>query len=165
MLVTMTLSDALDNAAAAISAASVGIAMAQGLGVSPDPFPMAIAVAASRAFLTPIRDKDDTSIPRPGGYSFGACGLMDLPFEILVVAVSIPAILASWPLRGAARVPQFRHMAVQDGRGTGSALGRRGRATGRAALPSNGSRAMMKIALMVHAGFATGLLAAVLILI
>ena len=53
MVVTMTLSDVLNNTATAIVAAPVGIGMAQSLGVSPDPFLMAVAVAASCAFLTP----------------------------------------------------------------------------------------------------------------
>ncbi len=98
MLVTMTLSDVLNNTATVIVAAPVGIAMAQGMGVSPDPFLMAVAVAASCAFLTPIGHKNNTLILGPGGYSFGDYWRMGLPLEILVVAVSIPAILLFWPL-------------------------------------------------------------------
>ena len=98
MIVTMTLSDVLNNTATAIVAAPVGITMAQTLGVNPDPFLMAVAVAASCAFLTPIGHKNNTLILGPGGYSFGDYWRMGLPLEILVVAVSIPAILAFWPL-------------------------------------------------------------------
>ena len=98
MLVTMTLSDVLNNTATVIVAAPVGIAMAQGMGVSPDPFLMAVAVAASCAFLTPIGHKNNTLILGPGGYSFGDYWRMGLPLEILVVVVSIPAILVFWPL-------------------------------------------------------------------
>ncbi|MEP2715253.1 SLC13 family permease, partial [Pseudophaeobacter sp.] len=58
MVVTMTLSDVLNNTATAIVAAPVGIQMANTLGVSPDPFLMAVAVAASAAFLTPIGHKN-----------------------------------------------------------------------------------------------------------
>ncbi len=39
MVVTMTLSDVLNNTATTIVAAPVGIQMAQSLGVSPDPVP------------------------------------------------------------------------------------------------------------------------------
>ncbi|MEP2846270.1 MAG: SLC13 family permease, partial [Alphaproteobacteria bacterium] len=46
MVVTMSLSDVLNNTATTIVAAPVGIQMAQTLGVSPDPFLMAVAVAA-----------------------------------------------------------------------------------------------------------------------
>jgi di/tricarboxylate transporter len=98
MVVTMTLSDVLNNTATAIVAAPVGIQMAQSLGVSPDPFLMAVAVAASAAFLTPIGHKNNTLILGPGGYQFGDYWRMGLPLEILVIAVSVPAILVFWPL-------------------------------------------------------------------
>ncbi len=98
MLVTMTLSDVLNNTATTIVAAPVGIQMAQALGVSADPFLMAVAVAASSAFLTPIGHKNNTLILGPGGYSFGDYWRMGLPLEVLVVFVSIPAILVFWPL-------------------------------------------------------------------
>lgn len=98
MVVTMTLSDVLNNTATAIVAAPIGIEMARTLGVSPDPFLMAVAVAASCAFLTPIGHKNNTLILGPGSYKFGDYWRMGLPLEILVVAVSIPAILLFWPL-------------------------------------------------------------------
>ncbi len=98
MVATMTLSDVLNNTATAIVAAPVGIGMAEALDVSPDPFLMAVAVASSCAFLTPIGHKNNTLILGPGGYAFGDYWRMGLPLEILVVAVSIPAILVVWPL-------------------------------------------------------------------
>ena len=98
MVVTMTLSDVLNNTATTIVAAPVGIQMAQSLGVSPDPFLMAVAVAASSAYLTPIGHKNNTLILGPGGYRFGDYWRMGLPLEVLVIAVSIPAILVFWPM-------------------------------------------------------------------
>lgn len=98
MVVTMTLSDVLNNTATAIVAAPIGIEMAGRLGVSPDPFLMAVAVAASAAFLTPIGHKNNTLILGPGGYRFGDYWRLGLPLEILVVATSVPAILVFWPL-------------------------------------------------------------------
>ncbi|AKO96053.1 MAG: SLC13 family permease [Marinovum algicola] len=98
MVVTMTLSDVLNNTATAIVAAPVGIQMAQTLEVSPDPFLMCVAVAASAAFLTPIGHKNNTLILGPGGYRFGDYWWMGLPLEMLVIAVSVPAILVFWPL-------------------------------------------------------------------
>ena len=97
MVVTMTLSDVLNNTATTIVAAPVGIQMAQSLGVSADPFLMAVAVAASSAYLTPIGHKNNTLILGPGGYQFGDYWRMGLPLELLVIAVSIPAILVFWP--------------------------------------------------------------------
>ena len=98
MVVTMTLSDVLNNTATTIVAAPVGIQMAQTLSVDPDPFLMAVAVTASCAFLTPIGHKNNTLILGPGGYRFGDYWRAGLPLEIIIVAVSIPAILVFWPL-------------------------------------------------------------------
>ncbi len=98
MVVTMTMSDVLNNTATTIVAAPIGLQMAATLGVSPDPFLMAVAVAASSAFLTPIGHKNNTLILGPGGYGFGDYWRLGLPLEVLVVAVSIPAILMFWPL-------------------------------------------------------------------
>jgi di/tricarboxylate transporter len=98
MVVTMTLSDVVNNAATAIVAAPVAIEMARALGVSPDPFLMAVAVAASCAFLTPIGHQNNTLILGPGGYRFSDYWRMGLPLEALVIAVSVPAILVFWPL-------------------------------------------------------------------
>lgn len=98
MVVTMTLSDVLNNTATAIVAAPVGIQMARSLEVSPDPFLMTVAVAASAAFLTPIGHKNNTLVLGPGGYRFGDYWRMGLPLEVLIIAVSIPSILVFWPL-------------------------------------------------------------------
>ena len=98
MVVTMTLSDVLNNTATAIVAAPVGIAMARALGASPDPFLMAVAVAASCAFLTPIGHKNNMLILGPGQYRFGDYWRMGLPLEVLVIATGLPAILFFWPL-------------------------------------------------------------------
>ena len=98
MVVTMSLSDVLNNTATAIVAAPVGIKMAEGLDVSPDPFLMAVAVAASCAFLTPIGHKNNTLIMGPGGYRFGDYWRMGLPLEILVIVIGAPVILWVWPL-------------------------------------------------------------------
>jgi len=98
MVVTMTLSDLLNNAATAVVMAPIGAGIAARLGVSADPFLMAIAVAASCAFLTPIGHQNNALIMGPGGYRFGDYWRMGLPLEIVILAVSIPAILWVWPL-------------------------------------------------------------------
>jgi di/tricarboxylate transporter len=97
MVVTMTLSDVLNNTATAIIAAPVAVDIANSLGASPDPFLMAVAVAASCAFLTPIGHKNNTLILGPGGYAFSDYWRMGLPLEIIVIAVAIPTILVVWP--------------------------------------------------------------------
>ena len=98
MVITMTLSDVMNNTATAVIAAPIGVEIATRLGVSPDPFLMAVAVAASAAFLTPIGHKNNTLILGPGGYHFGDYWRMGLPLEILIVAIGVPTILWAWPL-------------------------------------------------------------------
>jgi di/tricarboxylate transporter len=98
MVVTMTLSDVMNNTATAVIAAPIAVDIASRLGVNADPFLMTVAVAASCAFLTPIGHKNNTLIMGPGGYRFGDYWRMGLPLEILVIVVSIPMILWVWPL-------------------------------------------------------------------
>lgn len=98
MVVTMTLSDVMNNVATAVIAAPISLNIANTLGVNPDPFLMAVAVAASCAFLTPIGHKNNTLILGPGGYRFGDYWRMGLPLEILVIAIGVPMILWVWPL-------------------------------------------------------------------
>ena len=98
VIVTMTLSDVMNNTATAVIAAPIAVEIAARLGVSPDPFLMGVAVAASCAFLTPIGHKNNTLIMGPGGYRFGDYWRMGLPLEILIVIISVPALITFWPL-------------------------------------------------------------------
>jgi di/tricarboxylate transporter len=98
MIVTMTLSDVMNNVATAVIAAPIGVNIANSLGASADPFLMCVAVASSCAFLTPIGHKNNTLILGPGGYRFGDYWRMGLPLEILVIIIGAPMILWVWPL-------------------------------------------------------------------
>jgi di/tricarboxylate transporter len=98
MIITMTLSDVMNNTATAVIAAPIALDVAGRLGVNPDPFLMAVAIAASCAFLTPIGHKNNTLIMGVGGYKFGDYWRMGLPLEILIIVVSVPMILLVWPL-------------------------------------------------------------------
>jgi di/tricarboxylate transporter len=98
LIVTMTLSDVINNAATAVVMAPIAIGVAGQLGVSSDPFLMAVAVGASCAFLTPIGHQSNTLVMGPGGYAFGDYWRMGLPLEVLIVVVSVPLILLVWPL-------------------------------------------------------------------
>lgn len=97
-LVTMTLSDFLNNVATTLIAAPIAIGMAAATSTNPDTWLMAVAVAASCAFLTPIGHKNNTIILGPGGYRFGDYWRIGLPLEVLVIAVALPTILVVWPL-------------------------------------------------------------------
>ncbi|MBT5708803.1 MAG: SLC13 family permease, partial [Verrucomicrobia bacterium] len=100
MVITMCLSDVMNNTATVVIAAPIAFDIARRLDVNPDPFLMTVAVAASCAFLTPIGHKNNTLIMGPGGYRFGDYWRMGLPLEILIIAVSVPMILWVWPLHG-----------------------------------------------------------------
>jgi di/tricarboxylate transporter len=98
LIVTMTLSDFMNNAATAAVMCPLAISIAAQLGVNADSFLMAVAIGASCAFLTPIGHQNNTLILGPGGFKFGDYWKLGLPVEILVVAVSIPVLLWVWPL-------------------------------------------------------------------
>jgi di/tricarboxylate transporter len=98
MAITMTLSYFLNNVATALIAAPIGISVANSIGANPDAFLMGVAVAASCAFLTPIGHKNNTIIMGPGNYHFGDYWRMGLILELIVLAVSVPAIAFFWPL-------------------------------------------------------------------
>jgi di/tricarboxylate transporter len=98
LVVTMTMSDFMNNAATAAVMCPIAISGAQQLGVSSEPFLMAVAIGASCAFLTPIGHQNNTLILGPGGLKFGDYWRLGLPMEILVVLVSVPMLLLVWPL-------------------------------------------------------------------
>ncbi|SFV83570.1 TrkA-C domain protein [hydrothermal vent metagenome] len=98
LVVTMTLSDILNNVATVLIAAPISLDIAHRLSVNPDAFLMAVAVGASCAFLTPIGHQNNSLILGPGGYKFGDYWRLGLPLEIIVIAVGVPAILVFWPL-------------------------------------------------------------------
>ncbi len=97
MIVTMFLSDIVNNAAAVVLMAPIGISLAESLGGSIDTLLMGIVIASSCAFLTPIGHQSNTLVLGPGGYKFGDYWRMGLVIEIIVVLVGVPLILNFWP--------------------------------------------------------------------
>jgi di/tricarboxylate transporter len=97
LVVTMFLSDVMNNAATAAVMCPVAIGIAAVLGADPDAFLMAVAIGASCAFLTPIGHQNNTLILGPGGFSFGDYWRLGLPLEAVVVAVALPMLLLVWP--------------------------------------------------------------------
>lgn len=98
MLITMLLSNILNNAATAILMAPIALELALRLNLSPDPFLMGVAIAASCAFLTPIGHQSNTLVMGPGAYRFGDYWRMGLPLSVLILLGSIPFLLWIWPL-------------------------------------------------------------------
>ena len=98
LVVTMFLSDLMNNAATAAVMCPIALGTAGALGVNPDSFLMAVAIGASCAFLTPIGHQNNTLILGPGGFHFGDYWRLGLPLEALVTAISVPLLLLVWPL-------------------------------------------------------------------
>ncbi|WP_404377578.1 SLC13 family permease [Vreelandella aquamarina] len=97
-MLSMLLSNVVNNAAAALLMAPIAASLANGFEASLDPFLMVVAVSASCAFLTPIGHQSNTLVLGPGGYRFGDYWKLGLPLSLVVMAVAIPAILWVWPL-------------------------------------------------------------------
>lgn len=98
LIVTMTLSDVLNNNATVILMAPIANSIALNTGHNPDAFLMAVAVGASCAFLTPIGHQNNALIMGPGGYKFSDYWKLGLPLEIIIILVAIPMIIFTWPL-------------------------------------------------------------------
>jgi di/tricarboxylate transporter len=98
MLITMTLSDFMNNAATAIVMAPIAAGISLTLNCNPETFLMGIAVAASCSFLTPIGHQNNTLVMGPGGYKFSDYIRIGLPLEILVLSISIPLLITFFPI-------------------------------------------------------------------
>ena len=98
MIVTMCLSDIINNAATAFIMAPIAVGISGTLGLHPAPFLMAVAVGASCAFLTPIGHQCNAMILGPGGYRFWDYWKVGLPLEIVIVLIGTPLILHFWPV-------------------------------------------------------------------
>jgi len=96
LIITMTLSDAMNNAATAVVMAPVGADLAELLHMSPDPFLMAISIGASCSCLTPISHQNNTLIMGPGGYKFFDYMRLGLPLELIVLVTALPALYFFW---------------------------------------------------------------------
>ncbi|HSI70999.1 MAG TPA: SLC13 family permease [Gillisia sp.] len=98
MVITLLLSNIINNAATVVLMAPIAINVAQNLGVAVDPFLMTIAIGASCAFLTPIGHQSNTLVMGPGGYKFSDYWKLGLPVTLLVLILGIPLILFVWPI-------------------------------------------------------------------
>jgi di/tricarboxylate transporter len=96
LVITMFVSDIVNNAATAVIMAPIAANLAIQAGHPVDPFLMAVAVGASCAFLSPIGHQCNTLVMAPGNYKFGDYWRLGLPLECVIVAISIPMILFVW---------------------------------------------------------------------
>lgn len=95
-LVTMSLSDVMNNAATAVVMVPIAVSMAHSMHLNIDAFLMAVTVGASCSFLTPISHQNNTLVMGPGGYKFYDYLRLGIPLEIIVFIVAIPGISYFW---------------------------------------------------------------------
>ena len=98
LVVTMFLSDLMNNAATAAVMCPIALGAARQLDAQPQSCLMAVAIGASCAFLTPIVHQNNTLILGPGGLKFGDYWRLGLSLEIVVVLVAVTMLLWVWPL-------------------------------------------------------------------
>lgn len=98
LVITMTLSDFMNNAATAAVMCPISLSTAANLGANADAFLMAVAIGASCAFLTPIGHQNNLLILGPGGFRFGDYWRLGLPLELLVLTISIVMLPRIWPV-------------------------------------------------------------------
>ena len=96
LVITMFVSDIVNNAATAVIMAPIAANLALQVGQPVEPFLMAVAVGASCAFLSPIGHQCNTLVMAPGNYKFGDYWRLGLPLECVIVAISIPMLLFVW---------------------------------------------------------------------
>ena len=96
MIITMFLSDIINNAATAVIMAPLAVSLADKINQPIEPFLMSVAIGASCAFLSPIGHQCNTLVMAPGNYKFGDYWKVGLPLEILIIIISVPAIIFYW---------------------------------------------------------------------
>lgn len=96
LIITMTLSDMMNNAATAVVMSPIAVNMAQSLHMNVDAFLMAVAIGASCSFLTPISHQNNTLVMGPGKYKFFDYLYLGIPVELIVIFTAIPALIFFW---------------------------------------------------------------------
>tara|TARA_B100000925_G_scaffold238268_1_gene187173 strand:- start:431 stop:2239 length:1809 start_codon:yes stop_codon:yes gene_type:complete len=97
LVITMAVSDIINNAATAVIMAPIAYQIAlSNPAYDVNAFLMVVAIGASCAFLTPIGHQCNTVVMGPGNYKFTDYWRMGLPLEIIIVAIAIPMILFVW---------------------------------------------------------------------
>ncbi|AHK44694.1 MULTISPECIES: SLC13 family permease [Ensifer] len=99
LLAAMAVTPFLNNAATVLVMAPIAASFATTLGYRPEAFLMAVAIGAGCDFLTPIGHQCNTLVMGPGGYKFSDYPRLGLPLSVVIVIVSVPALIAVWPLR------------------------------------------------------------------
>ncbi len=96
IVVSMWLSDVINNAATAVIMAPIGANVANTLGYPIEGFLMAVCIGSSCTFLSPIGHQSNLLVMSPGGYRFSDYARMGVLLDILVILVAVPMIMWLW---------------------------------------------------------------------
>jgi di/tricarboxylate transporter len=99
-LLSMSMTEAITNAAVATIMIPISIGIAQQADLSPRPFLIAVAIAASLSFATPIGYQTNLMVMGPGGYHPKDYLRVGGPLQMMVALIGIVIIGLIWPLRG-----------------------------------------------------------------
>ncbi len=98
MLITIFLSDCINNTATALIMAPIAIDVAKSASLSIDTFLMAVAIGASCSFATPIGHQNNVIIYNIGKYRFSDYLRLGIPLEVVVFGVALVSLLYFWPI-------------------------------------------------------------------
>ncbi|MCH9631733.1 MAG: hypothetical protein S4CHLAM6_00500 [Chlamydiae bacterium] len=98
MLITIFLSDLINNTATALIMAPIAIDVAKSASLSIDTFLMAVAIGASCSFATPIGHQNNVIIYNIGKYKFSDYLRLGIPLEFVVFGVALLSLLYFWPI-------------------------------------------------------------------
>lgn len=96
-LLTVVLTQAMSNQAAAVVALPIAMQAAAQLGVNPRAFSMMVAIAASCSYLTPL-EPSCMLVYGPGRYRFRDFFIVGLPLTVLIYLIAIALVPRVWPL-------------------------------------------------------------------
>ncbi|QDV07635.1 Citrate transporter [Planctomycetes bacterium Poly30] len=97
LVVTMILTQVLNNVSTAVIMTGIAVELAQTLGVSPRPLLMAVVTGSSLAFLSPVAHQANAMVMGPGGYRYKDFLIVGLPLAILTGVTSVLLIPVWWP--------------------------------------------------------------------
>lgn len=95
-VLTVLLSQAMSNQAAALIVLPVAAQTAQSLGIEPRTFVITVTLAASCSFLTPL-EPSCVLVYGPGGYRFSDFLRVGAPLTLIVFVVTMALVPVFWP--------------------------------------------------------------------
>jgi di/tricarboxylate transporter len=96
-LVSVILTEFLNNNTVAVIFTPIAISIAQTLGVDPKPFAVAVMFGATLAFSTPIGYQTNLLVYNAGGYKFGDFARIGIPLTLMLWMLCSWLIPLIWP--------------------------------------------------------------------